>query len=364
MTKPFSINIRRPRSRNLLLARALLFAISIVLVSSSAENVEPYDDTTERNLLAPQRVGQSSGGGAVLIIEPLLERELHSKSAKAAKSSKIGSKSGSSKGSKTKAAKSKSGKSKAAKSKAAKNASAESKESKAAKSKAAKSVSAESKAAKSVSAKSKAEKGKSAKSLDSFQTNYLDDMELDTETETIPPVPEEKEESVAITQSSSSAESTSVYHDSLSSNGDSSTEEMEDIGSTRSDATATSSDGVEHDDGDVMSIESGDVLEPTNLRGDSMDENNNGNLDFEEDTQSLSNNISPTDNNSSEEEIEGTSDARPSSDTGEYGNESEDNVDTTNLKAEFLEERIEESEAVEILDEKEAILDPSWETLG
>jgi len=346
MTKPFSINIRRPRSRNLLLARALLFAISIVLVSSSAENVEPYDDTTERNLLAPQRVGQSSGGGAVLIIEPLLERELHSKSAKAAKSSKIGSKSGSSKGSKTKAAKSKSGKSKAAKSKAAK------------------SVSAESKAAKSVSAKSKAEKGKSAKSLDSFQTNYLDDMELDTETETIPPVPEEKEESVAITQSSSSAESTSVYHDSLSSNGDSSTEEMEDIGSTRSDATATSSDGVEHDDGDVMSIESGDVLEPTNLRGDSMDENNNGNLDFEEDTQSLSNNISPTDNNSSEEEIEGTSDARPSSDTGEYGNESEDNVDTTNLKAEFLEERIEESEAVEILDEKEAILDPSWETLG
>mmetsp|Transcript_30555 Transcript_30555/g.56453 ORF Transcript_30555/g.56453 Transcript_30555/m.56453 type:complete len:337 (+) Transcript_30555:268-1278(+) len=336
MTKPFSINIRRPRSRNLLLARALLFAISIVLVSSSAENVEPYDDTTERNLLAPQRVGQSSGGGAVLIIEPLLERELHSKSAKAAKSSKIGSKSGSSKGSKTKAAKSKSGKSKAAKSKAAK----------------------------SVSAKSKAEKGKSAKSLDSFQTNYLDDMELDTETETIPPVPEEKEESVAITQSSSSAESTSVYHDSLSSNGDSSTEEMEDIGSTRSDATATSSDGVEHDDGDVMSIESGDVLEPTNLRGDSMDENNNGNLDFEEDTQSLSNNISPTDNNSSEEEIEGTSDARPSSDTGEYGNESEDNVDTTNLKAEFLEERIEESEAVEILDEKEAILDPSWETLG
>lgn len=361
MTKPFSINISRPRWRNLLLVRALLFTISIVL-SSSAENVEPYDDTTERNLLAPQRLGQSSGAAA--IIEPLLERELHSKSTKAAKSSKIGSKSGSSKGSKSKAAKSKSGKSKAAKSKSGKSVSAESKAAKSVSAKAAKSVSA--KAAKSVSAKSKAEKGKSAKSL--FQTKYLDDMELDTETENIPPVPEEKEENVATTQSSSSAESTSVYHDSMSSNGDSSAEEMEDIGNTRLDATATSSDGVEHDDGDVMSIESEDVIEPTNLQGDSMEENNNGNLDLEEDTQSSSSNFSPTDH-SSEEEIEDTSNAStevttPSSDTVEYGNESEDNVDATSLKAELMEERIEESEAVEILDEKEAILDPSWETLG
>lgn len=103
----------QPRWRNLLLARALLLAVSVVL-ASSGQDIEPYTQySAERNL-------SSRGDGSAAV------RGLHSKS----KSAKVWSKSGS-KGSKSKPSKSWSGKGskmhKASKSKAGKSTSSTSK---------------------------------------------------------------------------------------------------------------------------------------------------------------------------------------------------------------------------------------------
>ena len=151
MSKLFNI---RPRWRNLLLARILLFAISIVL-SSSGEDIGP-NDTIEESL-SPSRF---SGGNV---------RDLQSKSAKA-KSNKSGKRKGSkSKASKISVSKSKSGKAsskmgkssyKSSKSKASKVSGSKSKSGKSA------SKISKSKAAKSAT-ESKSKIGKSLKSLDS-----------------------------------------------------------------------------------------------------------------------------------------------------------------------------------------------------
>ena len=96
-------NIQRPRWRNMILARVLLFAISIVL-SSSGEDVGLHDTLDSNSLATPRRLGNP--------LPILLERELHSKSAKSMSKSAKGSKSISSasksKGSKSKGSKSQS----------------------------------------------------------------------------------------------------------------------------------------------------------------------------------------------------------------------------------------------------------------
>ena len=150
MSKLFNI---RPRWRNLLLARVLLFAISIVL-SSSGEDIGP-NDTIEESLASHHRL--QSGG-----ISDINVRELQSKSAKSKSNKSSKSKGSKSKASKASGSKSKSGK---APSKMGKS----SDKSKSSKSKAAKSTESKSKAGKSKSkaSTSKSKIGKSLKSLDS-----------------------------------------------------------------------------------------------------------------------------------------------------------------------------------------------------
>jgi len=293
MTKPFA-NIRPPRWRNLLLARALLFALAFVL-SSSGEDFEPLDaEQTCDNLSTPQRSGQSGGH----TIEPSPKRgnrELHTKSA--------GSKSGSSKGGKSKSAKSKSGKSKSARSKSAgsksaksadgsksaKSASDGSKSGKSAESKFFKSKSAESKAG-----KSKSGKGESALSMRSHGSEeYLD---LDTESENDPLSVQEvysDGQDSTVDAGAQSVSSTSGSSDS------SSTVEMEDTESTRIEASETSSDGgVQPDDRAEVSGENDEIIEPTNQAG-VMGECNNDETDCKviPDAPSSSGNVVGTNDN-------------------------------------------------------------------
>mmetsp|Transcript_29270 Transcript_29270/g.62216 ORF Transcript_29270/g.62216 Transcript_29270/m.62216 type:complete len:366 (-) Transcript_29270:12-1109(-) len=364
MAKLFNI---RPRWRNLLLVRALLFAISVAL-SSSGEDVEPFD-TTDRILSAPRRLGQASSDA----IEPLLEQDsrmLHSKSA-TSKSSKSGSKSGSN-GSKSKSAKSgsKSG-SKGSKSKSSKSGSKSN--SKGSKSKSGKNESAKGKSVSSSKSKSdeRSSKSKSSTSIYSRESEEIPHTSIeisssDTDSENTS-LPTEDEPSVA-TQSTS-AETNSVHYDSMDVDGNSDnqsvsssvsshnsyTEDMEATGTTRPDATPPSLDGAEINDMDMTAIENEAIAKTANLEGDFMDEkieeSNNG-INDDEDSDAHSAHGSFSSNNSlSQAEIEETSSA--SSEVGASSDESM--METTTLEAGFIEERIEENESIEDLDEREAV---------
>lgn len=416
----------RPRLRNIMLVRVLLFAISIVL-SSSGEDFEPYD-TTESNVSAPRRSGNASGVGGGSIIEPLAEQAERglqsSKSAKAksakAKSSKIGSKSKAakswSKGGKSKSAKGNESSAKSAKSKGSKTKSAKSKASaaKSAKSNVSSAKSAKSKAS---SAKSKSEKGKSAKSQfseaseDSHQTKTSNDMEppmkklkpqvsgledeqstaeesevsyqakSSSDSEPLLSFDEETElsglgDEQSVAEQLSSTEKDSVYHDSasvegsldaqstsggVSSNGNEfKEEEMQGVESTGDETASTSPDAIDHEDEVPVSVE-------INLEGDSVMETlEEENLNMQEDAndQIVNSSLVPNDL-SLEEEIEDSANGDTLSlDAFTPGEEEEVSTgEVTPLEAELIEERIEESEAREHLDQSEAVLDVSRESV-
>ena len=182
-------NIQRPRWRNMILARVLLFAISIVL-SSSGEDVGLHDTLDSNSLATPRRLGNPL---------PILlgERELHSKSAKSMSKSAKGSKSISS-ASKSKGSKSKGSKSQSPSgSKSGKN-SKSAEGSKSAKSKlSSEGKSTKSKLSSSATKKSNlSEKSKSGKSIYSSDgTEESLDIEAvsgDTETEIDMPIEEDE----------------------------------------------------------------------------------------------------------------------------------------------------------------------------
>mmetsp|Transcript_42609 Transcript_42609/g.72677 ORF Transcript_42609/g.72677 Transcript_42609/m.72677 type:complete len:350 (-) Transcript_42609:129-1178(-) len=348
MTKPFNVGIHRPRWRNLLIARALLFAISIVL-SSSGEDVEPYD-TTERNLLAPRLVRRS---GATIAEPPMgrNQRELDSSKAAKSKSSKMGSKSGS----------------KSAKSKSSKVGSKSG--SKGSKSKSAKSVATKASGSKSVksqySAKSKAEKGKSEKSLsssrksgDSVQTKSVDGMDVEGDAENVSV--SESEDNVAANPLS--VKSTPEYQ--VSNNHDHmSPEELEEVANSRSGFTESSTDAVEHNGVDAP-VENENVIETSTLEGDAVEDSNSSNLESQDSVNESSPNAI---NNSFEEKVNSSESTSTevigvSSDTLEDEENYKSSVDAPTFEAELNEERIEKSQN-ENLDVDEVILDASLETL-
>ena len=327
------------RWHTMIFARALIFAISSVLLSSGDVIVVPRDDA--------RMLRQGDGGGAV---EPPLEwsdiRVLESRSAKS-KSAKVGSKSG--KGSKSKAAKSKSGKSKSAKAKSAKTKSAKTKSSK---TKSAKSMP-YAKLGKSGSKKSVY----SHMSEDSFDSESSKSNEIsfsDTETENIA-FPTEDETIVgthaASTETSSVLESTA--DGSVTSNDDNhSTSGMEEaVGSPRSDVTTSSSDGVQSnrtEDDVMMHVENEVVQEVVNLEGGLVEER------IAEGTNDDENHDNGSSDSSSHEEIDGITSEPP---LGQVSTE------VTNLELESIEAKIEEDETMEKFVETEAVLDLSRESL-
>ena len=294
-------NIQRPRWRNMILARVLLFAISIVL-SSSGEDVGLHDTLDSNSLATPRRLGNP--------LPILLERELHSKSAKSmSKSAKGKSKGSKSKGSKSQSPSgSKSGKisksaegSKSAKSKL-------SSEGKSTKSKISSSATKKSK----LSEKSKS--GKPIYSSDGTEESLdIEAVSGDTETE-IDMLMEEDETAHydALTQSVS--ESSSVN-----------SQEIEGISITRT------------EEGDVATK---DGVEYTAINNMSADENEVSLEDESENEVSLVDEFM-------EERIE----------------EEEESTNTESLVANEIEEGIEHSEAVEKLDEEESDLYTSRESV-
>ena len=320
MSKLFNI---RPRWRNLLLARILLFAISIVL-SSSGEDIGP-NDTIEESLASTHRL--QSGGMYIINV-----RGLQSKSAKSSKSNK----SSKSKGSKSKASKISGSKSKAAskmgkssdKSKAAKSKAAKGSESKSKIGKSKSKASSKSKTGKSKSkaSKSKSKVGKSLKSLDS---------------------------------------------------GDD-TDESRDGNS--------SSDSVESDTQPVKDNEKSGSVEMSSLNPDDIDyvdenkslnssNSHSGSMDAEEAVENI-------DIISNEEAIVSTKDKTYNAVQLSISSEEKTNIDTTQLVGDFMEEIIDESEDTEVdideimteiieeseafdnmFDESDTELDPSRESV-
>jgi len=304
MSKLFNI---RPRWRNLLLARILLFAISIVL-SSSGEDIGP-NDTIEESLASPHRFSGSIDNNI---------RDLQSKSAKSSKSNK----SSKSKGSKSKASKISGSKSKSGK--ASSKVGKSSDKSKSSKSKAAKNTESKSKVSKSSS-----KIGKSLKSLDSG-----DDTEKSGDGSAI--------------SSSDSIEST---------NNPLPSEDNE-----LSDSVETSS--LIRDDIDY-------VEEDNSLDSSSY----SGSMDTEEAVENI-------DIITTEEEVLFTKDGKTYAIQLPVSSEDETNIDTTQFEGDFMEERIDESEDIEVdideimteiievsrafekeFDESDVDLDPSRESV-
>ena len=295
-------NIQRPRWRNMILARVLLFAISIVL-SSSGEDVGLHDTLDSNSLATPRRLGNP--------LPILLERELHSKSAKSmSKSAKGKSKGSKSKGSKSQSPSgSKSGKI----SKSAEG-------SKSAKSKlSSEGKSTKSKISSSATKKSKlSEKSKSGKPIySSYGTEESLDIEAvsgDTETEIDMPIEEDETAYYdALTQSVSETSSLN-------------SQEIEGISITRT------------EEGDVATK---DGVEYTAINM-SADENEVSLEDESENEVSLVDEFM-------EERIE--------------EEEEEETTNTESLVANEIEEGIEHSEAVEKLDEEESDLYTSRESV-
>jgi hypothetical protein len=327
-----------PRWHTMLIARVLFFAISVVPSSSDNGIVVPRADEMLR---------QGDGGGSG---EPPLERVyirvLDSKSAKS-KSSKVGLKSGS-KGSKSKAAKSKSGKSKSAKAKSAK-------------AKSAKTMPLD---AKIKSGKGKGESEKSVyshKSEDSLETESSNDNEIsssDTETENI---------------AAASTETSSLVYDSMEVEGDAyssasgSVSSKEGVGIPRSEVTTSSSDGVRSNRTDVIPVESEVVQEAAataNLEGGFSEER------IEEDTNEDENhdNVEGDPNDRKFDSSDSSSQARIA-DISYYSFEEDQSpldqvtMEATNLESESNETKIEKDESLEKLDEADAVLDFSRESL-
>ena len=295
-------NIQRPRWRNMILARVLFFAISIVL-SSSGEDVGLHDTSDSNSFATPRRLGNP--------LPILLERELHSKSAKSmSKSAKGKSKGSKSKGSKSQSPSgSKSGKisksaegSKSAKSKL-------SSEGKSTKSKISSSATKKSK----LSEKSKS--GKPIYSSDGTEESLdIEAVSGDTETEIDMPIEEDETAFYdALTQPVS--ESSSVN-----------SQEIEGISITRT------------EEGDVATK---DGVEYTAINM-SADENEVSLEDESENEVSLVDEFM-------EERIE--------------EEEEEETTNTESLVANEIEEGIEHSEAVEKLDEEESDLYTSRESV-
>ena len=353
MPKLFNI---QPRWRNLLLVRALLFAISIVLSSSGAD-VEPFD-TTDANLAAPRRLL-----GEVPVTDPLVRELQHSKSAKSksakSKSSKtssgkssktVGSKSGS-KGSKSKSAKSntKSGKSKAAKA-----------WSKSTGSKGGKSKKSSSKGVKS--AKS-SEEGKSAKSTYSdassvdepFGTKSLNDIEpmlideVETERMPIPLVEEEQTYVDTSVEAASSAEmEETIYNDSVEnqevSNNTISEEEVESMEEFFRSEEMDLQDGASGENIDEEGLLNND-LEEEKVIEDKFD------IDVGVEEQSVESNSNSQDEDVDQQTVIDNTAHNRAEDIESATPSDEKHVDAENapdkLEAEFMEERIEESEMVD-----------------
>ena len=304
-------NIQRPRWRNILLARVLLFAISIVL-SSSGEDVGLHDTLDSNSLATPHRLGNP--------LPILLERELHSKSAKSMSKSAKGSKSISS-ASKSKGSKSKGSKSQSPSGSKSGKISKSAEGSKSAKSKlSSEGKSTKSKISSSTTKKSKlSEKSKSGKPIYSSDggTEESRDIEIeavsgDTETEIDMPIEEDETAYYdALTQPVS--ESSSVN-----------SQEIEGISITRT------------EEGDVATK---DGVEYTAINM-SADENEVSLEDESENEVSLVDEFM-------EERIE----------------EEEETTNTESLVANEIEEGIEQSEAVEKLDEEESDLYTSRESV-
>ena len=179
----------------MLLARVLLFAISIVL-SSSGEDVGLYDTLDSDSLATPRRLGNP----LPILLEQDDTRELHSKSAKSLSKSAKGSKSISS-ASKSKGSKSKGSKSQFPSGSKSGKISKSAKGSKSAKSKlSSEGKSTKSKLSSSATKKSKlSEKSKSGKSIYSSDGGTEESLDIeietvsgDTETEIDMPIEEDE----------------------------------------------------------------------------------------------------------------------------------------------------------------------------
>ena len=298
--KPF--NIQRPRWRNMLLARVFLFAISIVL-SSSGEDVGLHHDTLDSNSLAtPRRLGNP--------LPILSERELHSKSAKSMSKSAKGSKSIISSISKSKGSKSKGSKSQSPSGSKSGKMSKSAKGSKSAKSKlSSEGKSTKSKLSSSATKKSnlsdKSKSGKSIYSNDGTEESFdIEAASSDIETGELDMPMEEDATTYYDALAQPVSESSSVN-----------SQEIEGISITRTEeGNVATKDGVEYTAINIMSVDEDEL----SLEDEFM-----------------------------EERIE----------------EEEESTNTETLVANEIEERIEESKAIEKLDEEELDLYTSKESV-